>query len=186
MYKLWLAVVAACVIGGGVYTLTASGASTRQFVYGGGEFNVNFGPGYPSPQRDFSVAAIGSPTSATGRILSGRNQSGGGGSSITVLCYAISPNTNASGGHTAVVGGTIDSGPLAGNQAAFFVQDNTSPGGAPGVYDQASAIYTDPTGILTVTKNGTTCPDPDSTVIGPDLAPVLYANVPQGDIVVSG
>ncbi len=186
MYKLWLAVVAACLIGGGAYALTASGAPTQQFVYGGGHFNVNFGPGNPSPARDFSVAATGSPTSATGRILGGLNQSGGGGTQITVLCYAISPTPNASGGRNAVVGGTFDSGPQAGNQVVFFVQDNTSPGGAPGVYDQASAFYTGPTGYITVGKHGTTCPDPNSTVVGPTNDSVLYADVPQGDIVVSG
>jgi hypothetical protein len=189
MKKLLAALAAAVAIGGGAYAVTASGAPNQQFVYGGGHFNVNFGPGNPTPGRDFSVAAVGSSTNANGRILTGLNQAGGsGGLSITVLCYSISPNTNASGGRTAVVGGTIDSGPNAGNQAVFFVQDNTKPGGPAGVYDQASAIYQGPTGYITLTNKGATCPDPDSTTVGPsgDSAPVLYADVPYGDIVVSG
>jgi hypothetical protein len=188
MQKLLAAVAAAAVLGGGAYAVTAFGASTQQFVYGGGHFNVNFGPGNPSPPRDFSVAATGSSTNATGQILAGVNQSGNGGTSITVLCYSISSTPNASGGRTAVVGGTFNNGPAAGNQVVFFVQDNTSPGGPAGVSDQASAFYSDPTGLISVTKRGATCPDPNSTVIGPtgDVAPVLYSDVPYGDIVVSG
>jgi hypothetical protein len=188
MKKLSAAIAAAVAIGGGAYAVTASGAPNQQFVYGGGRFNVNFGPGNPTPARDFSVAAVGSSTNANGQILAGQNQSGGGGLSINVLCYAISATTNASGGRTAVVGGTIANGPLAGNQAVFFVQDNTHPGGPAGVYDQASAFYEGTSGFITVTKQGAICPDPDSTVVGPsgDSAPVLYSDVPYGDIVVSG
>ncbi len=189
MKKLMAAFAAAAAIGGGAYAVTASGAPNQQFVYGGGHFNVNFGPGNPSPPRDLSVAAIGSSTNASGQILDGLNQSGGGGGlSINVLCYRISPNVNAAGGRTAVVGGTITNGAQAGNQAVFFVQDNTKPGGPAGVYDEASAIYEGPTGYITQTNKSATCPDPDSTTIGPsgDSAAVLYADVPYGDFVVSG
>jgi hypothetical protein len=190
MKKLLAAVAAAGALGGGVYAVTAFGASTQQFVYGGGHYNVNFGTGNPGPARDFSIAAIGSSTNATGQVLDGLNQSGNGGLSgisITVLCYAISSTTNASGGRTAVVGGTINSGPLAGNQAVFFVQDNASPGSPAGPYDQASALYQGPSGFLTIDKKGTTCPDPNSTTVGPDgSVAVLYSDVPYGDIVVSG
>ena len=56
------------------------------------------------------------------------------------------------------------------------------------MFDQATAFFVDPSGLITVGRHGTTCPDPNSTVVGPsnDSAPVLYADVPQGDIVVSG
>jgi len=189
MRKLLAAVAAAAALGGGAYAVTAFGASTQQFVYGGGHYNANFGPGNPTPPRDFSLAGTGSSTNATGQLLIGLNQSGGGGGlSITVLCYSISPNINASGGRTAVVGGTINNGSLAGDQAAFFVQDNTTPGGPAGLYDQASPLYAGTSGLITVTKRGTTCPDPDATTVTPDgsSAPVLYSDVPYGDIVVSG
>ena len=189
MHKLLPALVAVGAIAFGINALVASGASNQQYVYGGGHFNVNFGAGNPSPPRDFSLAATGSPTAASGRILAGQDQSGGGGGlSITVLCYAISPATNTSGGRTAVVGGTIDNGPQAGNQIVFFVQDNTTPGGPAGVYDQASAFYTGPSGFLTIGRKGTSCPDPDSTAVGPsdNSAPVLYSDVTSGDVVVSG
>lgn len=188
MKRLLLALVAAGAIGGGAYALAASGAQNPQYVYGGGHFNVNFCDGCFSPPRDFSVRAEGPNDAATGQILAGQDQSGGGGmASITVLCFAVSATPNASGGRTAVVGGVFGgSGPQAGSQVVFFVQDNTSPGGPAGVYDEASAFYLAPT-LLVVKNKKTTCPDPDSTTIGPSPGlPVRYGDVTAGDIVVGG
>src|SRR5438552_3720306 len=128
MKKFLVALAAAGAIGAGAYVLTASGASTPQSVYGGGHFNVNFGGDF-SPPRDFSLDVDGSSTAATGTVLAGMNQGGGGGLTIDVKCFNISSTPNASGGRTAVVGGIFTTGPATGSQVVFFVQDNASPGG---------------------------------------------------------
>ena len=187
MKRLLSALGAAATIGGGAYALTASGASTPQYVYGGGHFNVNFCDGCFSPPRDFSVTAQGRNDTATDRILSGQDQSGGG-PPITVLCFAVSPTPNASGGRTAVVGGTLDNS-QPGNQIVMFLQDNTSPGGPAGVYGEASAFYIETSTLLTVKNNKVTCPNPDSSTLSfsdGNSLPILYADITSGDIVISG